>query len=608
MKFFPSFLSPMAIVFLVLVGINLSAQVVDKRSLLQQKPDVLESFFEESSPILGLSNISRSDFPEHFFAERIYPEQTFKPQVFNFGSHAAILFWYLETGDRDVLILPDVTTFSEQGELFMYQANETTSSHWKSTEKTSFSTPLGGKILLEWNGPVNEVEKVLNSVNKVRTYRFLETNSSRSTGFGASLDCHFNVQCPEGSPFIHIADGVARILVVVEEGIGYCSGALVNNTAEDYTPYLLTAFHCMDGFTPLYEMWRFDFFYASQNCEDPVTEPGFYSLSGAEFRSGHRDTDFLLLELTESIPAFFQLSFLGWDRREDYLPANTALVHHPAADIKKVSLYNEQLRVHNNLINWNNGTQTPRWSHYRQNLSSGTFEPGSSGSPLLSPEARIMGQLHGGVYGCQQFIAYSGILYYSWDLGDEPSGRLRDWLDPLNTGQLILDELELIPEFKEAQISGKIINPSDQLIPDVLVELNCGDSTFVIYSDENGEFIFDITFLEDIDCSIYFSKTDDVLNGVNVLDIVLIRRDILGIQSLSDWQNIAADLNEDGIVNVLDIVVLRRLILGIYDEIPGIDMWRFYADEEVVELRSGTELFLEVTGLKMGDLDYNAGL
>ena len=65
----------------------------------------------------------------------------------------------------------------------------------------------------------------------------------------------------------------------------------------------------------------------------------------------------------------------------------------------------------------------------------GTTEPGSSGSPLFSPEQRIVGQLHGGGAACGNNLSdWYGRLAVSWNAGGTAATRLRDWLDPVDGG------------------------------------------------------------------------------------------------------------------------------------------------------------------------------
>lgn len=591
-------------IFFFSVNTTLSAQSLLQREYTELTELTSGEKYEVMHPIL-----KRSTLPDHFFAESIMDQL----QVASHSSNSieleggSAVFMILNSGNNPLEFLLQAQKISEDEHLFIYEIHPNQAGQIGEVKPGQMFFKKTGWIVVEWNGPSEKKEGVDFSRIIRNAYLHREATPSSSTGFGTSLECHINVNCPEGSPFLAVKDGIVRVRVVVEEGIGFCSGALINNTAQDETPYLLTAFHCMDGFTPLFDMWRFDFFYEGSSCTNPTVEPDFFSLTGAEYKAGHPDSDFMLLEITDPFPADFQVPLLGWDRREGYLPQNTALIHHPSGDIKKVSLYSNNLRVHSNRINWNNGTTTPAFSHYRQNLTSGTFEPGSSGSPLLSPEGRIMGQLHGGNSSCSTFLAYSGILYYSWDVGDGPEERLSDWLDPLNTGQDTLGPLLLEPSFFKVNVEGEITTPPGDPVGLVEVYLDCENGHVEHFTtSSDGSFHFELNFLEETVCHLSFAKDIDPLNGVNVLDIVDIRRHILQLGQLEGDQLIAADVHPDGAVNVLDIVQIRRLILELIDEFSDVDSWQMFPNSIEFELDSQENLFFEIKGIKMGDVNFSA--
>ena len=72
------------------------------------------------------------------------------------------------------------------------------------------------------------------------------------------------------------------------------------------------------------------------------------------------------------------------------------------------------------------------------------------------------------------------------------------------------------------------------------------------------------------------SLDEDVLNGVDIWDLVLISRHILNITPLpGPYELIAADANKSGTVTTYDIVELRKLILGTYLTLPELKSWRF---------------------------------
>lgn len=67
------------------------------------------------------------------------------------------------------------------------------------------------------------------------------------SGYGQSAWCNKDVVCSEVSGWQNESDAVAMLLL--SDGTRFGSGALVNNTSQDLTPYFLTAFHCLDMIT-----------------------------------------------------------------------------------------------------------------------------------------------------------------------------------------------------------------------------------------------------------------------------------------------------------------------------------------------------------------------
>ena len=72
------------------------------------------------------------------------------------------------------------------------------------------------------------------------------------------------------------------------------------------------------------------------------------------------------------------------------------------------------------------------------------------------------------------------------------------------------------------------------------------------------------------------SKNDFPLNGVSTLDLALISKHILGIETFdSPYKIIAADANQDGQVTTFDIFILKQLLLGNTTALPNGRSWRF---------------------------------
>ena len=76
--------------------------------------------------------------------------------------------------------------------------------------------------------------------------------------------------------------------------------------------------------------------------------------------------------------------------------------------------------------------------------------------------------------------------------------------------------------------------------------------------------------------SIAPEKDDFPSNGVTVLDLIKIRRFLMGFDTdLSPYAMVAADANKSGSITSFDIIELRKLIIGIYQELPNNTSWRF---------------------------------
>ena len=244
--------------------------------------------------------------------------------------------------------------------------------------------------------------------------------------FGNSGACNINVNCPEGDMWQTESRSVA---LIVSGGFAVCSGALVNNTAQDGTPYFLTANHCLGG----NNNWVFYFNHETAGCNGS-NGPTNQSVSGSSLLASSAGSDMALLELNETPPADFNVQYAGWDNSDQQTVQNTTGIHHPSGDVKKIC-FDEDNPYHAN--------QAGAAVWYIDEWEDGVTEGGSSGSPLFDQNHRIIGQLYGGFAACNGSVNNGGADWYgrfgvSWD-GNSPSSRLRDWLDPLNTGATVLD-------------------------------------------------------------------------------------------------------------------------------------------------------------------------
>jgi len=275
----------------------------------------------------------------------------------------------------------------------------------------------------------------LGSVNiSTVTHGYRTANEFAEKAFGSSGSCNMNANCPDGASWVNERNSV---VMLVSGSSGFCTGALINNTLNDGTPYVLTANHCYSNPTN----WIFRFNWQSENCNNPSGQPSFVSLSGATLRSRRTPTDFCLVEITGgldngTVPASYSPFFSGWDNTGD-IPTSTVCIHHPAGDIKKLAFDDDAASVSQSMGSTEaSSTWTVQWDRNT------TTEGGSSGSPLFDQNHRIIGQLWGGGASCQNLNSpdYYGRVSKSWEpTGSNTTNQLKHWLDPNSVGAGFVD-------------------------------------------------------------------------------------------------------------------------------------------------------------------------
>ncbi|MGD9548115.1 MAG: trypsin-like peptidase domain-containing protein [Candidatus Krumholzibacteriia bacterium] len=276
----------------------------------------------------------------------------------------------------------------------------------------------------------HDYELRLQSVNK--GYRFFGEDLA-----GKSGSCNIDVVCPEGADWWSEINSVG---VYTLNGSWTCTGAMINNTAEDQTPYFLTANHCSVNTSNDQTMvvyWNF---------QSPVCgQQGGGSLAdfqtGATFLATSSTSDFCLVELNAAPDPAWGVTYAGWNRASTN-PGSAVAIHHPSTDEKSISFENDPVTTTTYLQNAVPGDGT----HIRvTDWDLGTTEPGSSGSPLFNPDHQIIGQLHGGYAACGNDLSdWYGRFSVTWP-------NVSSWLDPLGGAPLSLDTLD--PYATDFQVS-----------------------------------------------------------------------------------------------------------------------------------------------------------
>ncbi len=281
----------------------------------------------------------------------------------------------------------------------------------------------------------DNLELELKSVN----HDFIGINSSMFL----SGSCNLDVICSELDGWGMVDDYrdiIQSVALTQLNGALNCTGFLVNNTAEDCTPLFMTANHCglnAASAPSLVTYWN----YENSTCRQPFSiesgAEGDGSLNdfntGSELRGTWASSDFTIVELDDPVNTSAQAFRAGWNAT-DTLATNVIGIHQPSRDEKRISFSDQQVFIGDwNGNNVNNHVEVPDWDV-------GTTEGGSSGSPIFDQNKRVVGQLHGGTAACGNNGSDSyGWFNASWEGGGTPGTRLKDWLDPNDSGVMVID-------------------------------------------------------------------------------------------------------------------------------------------------------------------------
>lgn len=319
------------------------------------------------------------------------------------------------------------------------------------TGNNSFATRLisGEESVLEYFEPYGCNSKAEISISGILyAYRSVEVPELKNgDDYGGSGSCEVNINCTEGDSWKDQKQGIARVLTRIGSSAFWCSGSLLNNTQQDFSPVFITASHCalneynaMVATTSDLQQWIFYFNYESAGCPDPLSEPARQTIVGAvklassyDRSTGELGSDFFLVRLNNNLPAGYNAFYNGWDCSNT--PSSSGVcIHHPQGDIKKISTYTRSLVS----ASWETEPDT-HWETFWTETTNGwgVTEGGSSGSPLFNPGGLVIGTLTGGGSYCSspELSDYFGKLSYGWQSnGTADSNQLRPWLDPLGTG------------------------------------------------------------------------------------------------------------------------------------------------------------------------------
>ncbi len=377
----------------------------------------------------------------------------------NFGFNDGV-WTTLENGDRiwqiniiskgalSMNVIFDKFWMPNGGKVYLYNEDKSdllgAYTNFQNQKSESLGTWLvqGSNLWIEYFEPANvknqgklHIGSVTHGYRNASTYK-------KDKSLGDSGDCNHDVDCPIGADWeMHRDNNKKAVALLISGGSSFCSGALINNTANDQKGYFLTANHCYSDPAN----WSFKFGWISPNpvcgsTGNSTNNTNNMTISGATLKARNANSDFALVEITPTVPAAWNRTWAGWDK-SDTNPTFEVGIHHPSGDIMKICRDNTGAIKS---VNGNPAAQTWEITTAGGGWEIGVTEGGSSGSPLFNQDGKIIGQLYGGGAACSGVVDNGQLDYYgrfgvSWDAIAGNTNQLKPWLDPNQTNQDTLD-------------------------------------------------------------------------------------------------------------------------------------------------------------------------
>lgn len=439
--------------------------------------------------------------------------------------------------------------------------------HEQNKQGGGYSTEVlsGDKIILEYVPSTTSTEKPRLHITEIGyKYRSLNepffTENKNSKSFNDPSNwCMMNVNCPEGDPWQRQKKGVMYLRIKKGNNLYACSGSLINNTNEDKTPYILSAFHCFFSengqLEADVEATEFHFEYETAGCENEKVRPAVKIMKGADLLVATpiaNSSDGVLLKLKDNIPSDWDVYYNGWDRENDGNKIkNGVVIHHPQGDVKKIAFYNTPLISDQ----WNDTSQAAKNTHWVVTYSEGVTNGGSSGSPIFNSSGLIVGSLTGGNSSCSKpsEADWYGKFWYHFDQSPNANLRMNKYLDPKNTNQtklygLMANGFSMNPSSLTVSLNnntqsvilggsgGYSVNVTDPNIASatlngstlMITGLNVGETTIIVTDQDKQEATLFVSIHKDLEISfdktrneliIRIYKQDDTIKQVRMIDL-----------------------------------------------------------------------------------------
>lgn len=146
-----------------------------------------------------------------------------------------------------------------------------------------------------------------------------------------SGSCNVDVVCSEGDSW---RDEIPSVAAISTGGSVFCTGFMVNNLNQDFTPYFMTAYHCgirSNNAASLVVYWNYETSACGGNTDGNLD----VFQTGSFFRAQYSPSDFTLVELDSNPDPAWGITFAGWDS-SGANAASAVAIHHPSGDEKRI--------------------------------------------------------------------------------------------------------------------------------------------------------------------------------------------------------------------------------------------------------------------------------
>lgn len=408
-----------------------------------------EGFFEEMPPFdvgeeLRLDSLNESDLRSGFrFAYKFMTAYTRGNSGISFTLPDGTKVWRLGIRSKGALSLNVLFTeyeLPEGAQLFLYNADQTqilgAFNHLNNSDLhiLPVAPVRGEELIIEYQEPARAAFPGRLTVGEVNHgYRNLRGDEPRPDQ--SAFACMPALACYPDETMPAAEWGRSVVMMLIDGSIA-CTGVLVNNTASDGKPYLLTASHCLNRQfqikNPDYAQVAGSivcfFNYDSPLCEPILRGTEEMSVASARYVAVNEQSDMALLELAETPPIYYRPYYAGWNAAS-FGAAPYAGIHHPGGSVKRINLADGEIslasfRTSNADFYENAHIHIPAWT-------AGCTAAGSSGSPLFNAAGEIIGALSGGSSTCSlPKHDYYYALAAAWQPSDEPERQLACWLNP----------------------------------------------------------------------------------------------------------------------------------------------------------------------------------